>query len=173
MDPKNAGTKNASTSSTGEALVLPMHCLSRRKEAKSDSRSAGLKFECTQCGKCCTKRDKYAHVYLDEHEMRAMAKLLGIGLRSFRERYTSMDEIGWDELRFEGEACPFLDPASNHCAVYAARPVQCRTFPFWDEMVDANGWTERALAYCEGLGRGPVWPQAEVEAAMREMRDAD
>lgn len=143
----------------------------RRRKEKDAEPSAGLRFECTQCGKCCTRREKYAHVYVDEHDMRAMAKLLGMGLRAFRERYTSVDDLGWDELRFDGDTCPLLDPASKRCRVYEARPVQCRTFPFWDEMVDRGGWTAQARASCEGLGRGPEWPRAEVEAAMREMRD--
>lgn len=147
--------------------------MSHRRTSDAPARTAGLRFECTQCGKCCTKRGKHAHVYVSEEEIRALADVLGITVRRFRRRYTFVDDYGWDQVRFEGDTCPFLEVTSNRCKVYEARPVQCRTFPFWDEMVDRRGWTEAARAYCEGLGQGRVWPKAEVEAAMREMRETD
>lgn len=144
-----------------------------RSTSKARKRTSGLKFECTECGKCCTKRDTFAHVYVDEDEVRALAGVLGITTRSFRRRYTIRDDLGWDQIRFETHMCPFLDAATNRCNVYGARPVQCRTFPFWEDMVDQHGWTQTARRYCEGLGRGPVRPRAEVEAAMCEMREYD
>ena len=33
----------------------------------------GLRFECTQCGKCCTLREDYGHVYLNRDEQKALA----------------------------------------------------------------------------------------------------
>jgi len=28
--------------------------------------------------------------------------------------------------------CIFFDREAQGCSIYAARPLQCRTFPFWD-----------------------------------------
>jgi len=42
------------------------------------------------------------------------------------------------------------------------RPQQCRTYPFWPEIVETRGaWQEEARR-CEGMGRGPVIPLAEI-----------
>ncbi len=134
---------------------------------------AGLRFECTGCGACCTSRGEYAHVYLNADEARALADELAVGLAEFRKRYTFRDEYGWTQLRFEGESCVFLEPGTNRCTVYGARPTQCRTFPFWRDLVVDGRFRDGARALCEGIGRGPVIPIAEIEARMVEMELAD
>ena len=136
-------------------------------------RAAGLRFECTMCGACCTARGEYAHVYLNADEARALADELGLGLAEFRRRYTFSDEYGWTQLRFEGESCVFLEPGTNRCTVYGARPTQCRTFPFWRDLVVDGRWSEDARKLCEGVGRGRVVPIADIEARMVEMELAD
>ena len=129
----------------------------------------GLRFECTGCGECCKVRGEYVHVYLNREEERALADLVGLSVRSFRRRYTFVDEDGWRELRFSEKSCVFLDPETNRCTVYAARPAQCRTFPFWPELVVDGEWTPEARRLCEGVGRGRVHSRAEVEARMIQM----
>jgi Fe-S-cluster containining protein len=135
--------------------------------------TSGLRFECTQCGKCCMRRGKYAYVYLGDEEITRLAKTVGMTEAAFRRRYTIVDELGWTQIEFRDEYCPFLDRKSNGCTVYEARPVQCRTFPFWVDMVDERGWTAEAKTLCEGVGRGRVQPVRAVEAAMQEMLDAE
>jgi len=147
--------------------------LPTKRTVEENRRTAGLKFECTECGKCCTRRGKYAHVYVTDEDVRGMAELRGLSVRSFRRRFTFTDELGWTQIRFDEHVCPFLDVTTNRCTVYEARPVQCRTFPFWDEMVDEHGWTESARTLCEGLDRGTVHRREDVEAAMRAMRESD
>ncbi|MEX2206196.1 MAG: YkgJ family cysteine cluster protein [Myxococcota bacterium] len=136
-------------------------------------RAAGLRFECTMCGECCTARGEYAHVYLNADEARALADELGLGLAEFRRRYTFGDEYGWTQLQFHGEACVFLEPGTNRCTVYGARPTQCRTFPFWRDLVVDGRWSEDARKLCEGVGRGRLIPIEEIEARMVEMELAD
>jgi hypothetical protein len=136
-------------------------------------RAAGVRFECTMCGECCTARGEYAHVYLNADEARALADELGLGLAEFRRRYTFSDEYGWTQLLFQSEACVFLEPGTNRCTVYGARPTQCRTFPFWRDLVVDGRWTEDAHKLCEGVGRGRLIPIEEVEARMVEMELAD
>ncbi len=125
------------------------------------------------CGECCTARGEYAHVYLNADEVRALASELGLGVAAFRGRYTFEDEYGWTQLVFESEACIFLEPGTKRCTVYGARPTQCRTFPFWRDLVEKGGWTDDARKLCEGIGRGSVQPPEEVEARMVAMELAD
>lgn len=129
-----------------------------------------LKFECTKCGKCCTRRSTYAYVYLNREEARALARFLGMSERELRRRYTFVDADGWTQLRFIGDACPFLDRLSGSCTVYAARPLQCHTFPFWTELIGKNGrWTEQARTLCEGVGQGREHRWKAVLASARAM----
>ncbi len=137
------------------------------------SRPAGLRFECTLCGECCTARGEYAYVYLNADEARALADELGLGLAEFKRRYTEKDEYGWTQLRFESESCVFLEPGTKRCTVYAARPVQCRTFPFWRDLVESGRWTDAARKLCPGIGQGPAHRPEDVEARMLEMEQAD
>jgi hypothetical protein len=137
------------------------------------SSQRGLRFECTRCGGCCTARGEYAHVYLNPDEVGDLADELKLSVREFKRRYTFKDEYGYTQLRFESDSCIFLEPVTNRCTVYGARPTQCRTFPFWRDLIQAGKWTDEARALCEGIGRGPSHPLGDVEARMLEMELAD
>lgn len=137
------------------------------------SRAPALRFECTMCGACCTARGEYAHVYLNTDEQDALAEELALPLAEFRLRYTFVDEYGWTQLKFNDESCVFLEPGTNRCTVYGARPTQCRTFPFWRDLVVDGKWTADARRLCEGVGTGKAHPRESVEARMLEMELAD
>lgn len=132
-----------------------------------------LRFECTGCGLCCTQRGSYAHVYVNATEVADLASSLGVTPAKLRRRYTFVDDLGWRQLRFRDGACTFLDPVTNRCRVYVARPVQCRTFPYWPELIGPRGWRREAKEMCEGMGQGPMVSREEVAAAMRAMDDRD
>ena len=87
--------------------------------AKADG---GLRFECTQCGLCCTVRGEYACVYINEHECGQLAEFLGSNPKEFKRRFTFVDDQGWRQLNFRQGRCVFLD-ADERCGVYAARPL--------------------------------------------------
>ena len=135
------------------------------------NRGAGLRFECTQCGKCCTTRGEYAYVYLSLREAHALAELLALEFEDFQRRYTFTDEDGWRQLTFTEEHCVFLTD-SGQCGVYEARPTQCRTFPFWADMIQNGEWTSEAREMCEGLGRGGLWSIEEIDAGIREFEES-
>jgi uncharacterized protein len=59
----------------------------------------GLRFECTECGKCCTSRGEYNHVYLSDAEVVSLARYLGMLPMEFRQRFTFTDEYGLDPAR--------------------------------------------------------------------------
>ena len=137
------------------------------------TKNSKLRFECTQCGKCCTLRGEYAHVYLNAAELKALAAHHGLTQRAFKHRYTFRDEQGWTQLRTESDHCVFLDVETGACSVYEARPTQCRTFPFWRDLVEDGQWNDEVRKMCEGVGQGRLYSIAEVEARMREMEESE
>jgi Fe-S-cluster containining protein len=51
----------------------------------------------------------------------------------------------------------------NGCTVYRARPVQCRTFPFWESIVHSFISWKELMKDCPGIGQGRVYSRAEIE----------
>ncbi len=125
-----------------------------------------LKFECTGCGACCTG-DGEQYVFLAPGEVRAIAGHIGVSRDWFGRRYMMRTPAGDRVLRMTGSgACVFLR-GNGHCAIYDARPIQCRTYPFWPELVATRKAWERESVRCEGIGRGVRVPLAEIEAALK------
>jgi hypothetical protein len=129
----------------------------------------GLRFECTQCGNCCRTHGEYAFVYLAPADVAAMSAELGMTPGEFRRRWCrSID--GYTALVMDEPGCPFLT-ADNRCAVYRARPKQCRTWPYWQENLDRETWEGPVQSCCPGIGRGPLTSAEEVERIARETEE--
>ena len=141
--------------------------------AVTEKELAGLRFECSGCGDCCRSRGRYAHVYVNDGEQRALARHLDMSPAEFRAGFTFVDEDDWVQLTTDGEACCFLDRRDNRCLVYDARPVQCRTFPFWRDLVGRRGWRAEAGRLCEGVGEGEHVSREQAELLMAEKEKAD
>jgi Fe-S-cluster containining protein len=120
----------------------------------------GIRFECQGSGKCCVSRGEYGYVYVTLKDRRAMAKLLGLDTRSFTKKYCDKDSNGFWKIADFTAACRFLE--GRHCTVYEARPTQCRTWPFWPEVMNARSWSKDVASYCPGVGKGRRWTGEEI-----------
>lgn len=130
---------------------------------------ARLRFECTGCGACCT--GGYDHyVEANARERAAIRDYLKLSARWFRRRYQTRVDDDVVGIRLEPDGrCPFLGP-DNRCRIYPVRPRQCRTYPWWPELVEREaGWQQEARR-CEGLNRGAVVPLARIERALARER---
>ncbi|TVQ60070.1 MAG: YkgJ family cysteine cluster protein [Phycisphaerales bacterium] len=129
--------------------------------------SEGLRFECTQCGACCTGAEGY--VLVSDEESRAIAARIGMSVEAFRRKYTHMTPAGrslTEVVTEHGRDCVFLDresvPGKAVCSLYEDRPMQCRTFPWWPETLRSEKSWARTAKACEGVGRGSVVPIEDI-----------
>ena len=126
-----------------------------------------LRFSCAQCGQCCTTAGEY-YVYLDDDESERIRASLQLSRSWFRRRYLRRLDDGEQVLAAgPGERCIFLD-AEGQCRVYSVRPVQCRTYPFWPELVASAAAWNRESRRCEGINRGRVVARSTIRRALRE-----
>lgn len=128
----------------------------------------GVRFDCSKSGKCCTAHGQYDRVYLADDEAEAVAALLGLTLEQL-ERDHCRFEDGWRLVRFRDGGCGFLD--GKRCSVYEARPVQCRTWPFWRENLHRATWKKDVAAFCPGVGQGRLYTREEIDAIAAESDD--
>lgn len=89
---------------------------------------------CSECqGKCCTGES--GNIFATKKEFEAMASFLKMPMNEFIETYLVKVKTRFSlkEKRYnESYDCIFYDRATNGCGIYEVRPLQCRTFPFWD-----------------------------------------
>lgn len=72
---------------------------------------------------------------MGETEIASIASLLRISQKQLAQDYLFFAKGRYSirEKEFEGGyACIFFDTDSKNCSIYEARPLQCKTFPFWD-----------------------------------------
>lgn len=129
-------------------------------------RRHSLRFQCTGCGACCSGGGDY-HVFVGRAEAARICAHLGLSWPWFRRRYLARSAQGARVLRLERDGrCTFLD-ADGRCRVYAARPRQCVSYPFWPEVVGSRTAWLREARRCEGIERGTRIPLERVERMLK------
>jgi Fe-S-cluster containining protein len=125
----------------------------------------GLRFECTRCGACCTGAPGY--VWVTPEEVARLAEFLGESVEEFGRK--SLRRVGsrYSLIEKAGGDCIFWSRESG-CTVYPARPVQCRTWPFWPDNLEAPDDWERTQRACPGSGRGRLYSLDEIESAAEQ-----
>ena len=126
--------------------------------------ASGLRFQCRRCGACCTGAPGY--VWLQAGEAAAIAVRLGIGHEDFLSRHTRR-VFGLLSLKEDPDGRCVLFEAERGCRVYEARPLQCRTWPFWPRIVATRAAWEREAAECPGMGEGELFGAEEIERLSR------
>jgi len=129
--------------------------------------NTGLNFTCTRCSGCC--RHESGYVYLSENDLLRLTKEFNMNYSNFiqvwcrwipfnsgRERLSLKEKSGYD--------CIFW---KNGCTVYSARPLQCRTFPFWDSIMCSEESWKNAGKSCPGINSGEYHSGAEIEKFLR------
>lgn len=119
----------------------------------------GLRFECTQCGDCCTGEPGY--VWVNDKEIKEIAKFLGTSETEVREYYGRKDYKGITLREKANGDCIFFARGQG-CTIYAVRPTQCRTWPFWRGNVDTKEDWKKTCEICPGSGKGKLISAEEI-----------
>jgi Fe-S-cluster containining protein len=142
----------------------------------------GLSFTCTCCGNCCTGAPGF--VWLSDAEIDRLAGHLRLSRDETLKQYCrkigqriSLKETRTPQGNYD---CIFLQeiPAKREkgkvtlprrvCGIYAVRPLQCRTWPFWDGNLASRETWDAAAQRCPGMNEGRRYTQERIEA----LRDA-
>ena len=121
----------------------------------------GLRFECLQCGSCCTGFS--GTVRVSDEEIAKLAQRLGLPETEFRENYTRIVGGGIISLiEKKNTDCIFFDQKKG-CTVYPDRPRQCRTWPFWRSNVHSGERWKREAARCPGMNQGELHSSERIK----------
>ena len=118
----------------------------------------GIRFACTQCGRCCTGAP--GTVRLNKAEISALSRRLNLSESEFIAVYARrVDEVWSIRERANGD-CVFFDGVS--CTVYEDRPAQCRLFPFWFRNLRSEESWLATCRECPGIGKGRLYSEDEL-----------
>ena len=125
--------------------------------------AAGLRFQCTGCGDCCTGGSGY--VWVNQAEIDALAARLAMTPVAFEKKYVNQVGVrrSLKELRHRQYDCVFLDAETRRCTVYEDRPRQCRTWPFWDSNIKSPAAWQETCEACPGSGQGKLYSIEVIE----------
>ena len=127
----------------------------------------GLKFQCQGSGNCCTSHGEFGFVFLTLEDRRRFAKHLNISTAAFTRQYCDIKDGVW-HLKEDPKQpdCMFLK--NKRCSTYEARPTQCRTWPFWPEVLNPKSWKKEVASFCPGIGKGTLWSKEQIEVIAAE-----
>ncbi len=124
----------------------------------------GLSFECQRCSSCC--RHDPGYVFLSEKDINRLTCFLKLKKEDFINKYCKTVSVGTFKrisiIEKSNNDCWFWD--DNGCKVYEARPLQCRSYPFWFScLADLNTWNGEE-EHCPGINKGKVHTRKEIDA---------
>jgi uncharacterized protein len=125
---------------------------------------AGLRFECTQCGQCCTGAPGY--VWVNKEEIATLAAAVRLEVDEFERRYVRRVGMRKSLIEFSNGDCVFYHGESKTCQVYDSRPRQCRTFPYWASNLASPAAWERMCEHCPGGNRGKLVPLTRIQGQL-------
>ena len=129
---------------------------------------SAMRFECQPgCTACC---EQQGFVYLTENDVERISAFLKLKPAEFERRYLYRTKH-LRRLRVpRASQCYFL--REGGCSIHPVKPVQCRTFPYWPELVESRKEWHKTASYCPGIGKGELVQIENAQAGAQEMRDA-
>jgi Fe-S-cluster containining protein len=119
-----------------------------------------LYFQCTGCGRCCQNE---GDVWFSHEEFFDLVNMLNMPIEEAFESYVVRVLGNWVEAKSQilslksnktTNGCIFLSPIDGKtCTIYEFRPEQCRSYPFWPNLLkNKETWlNESHDSGCEGF----------------------
>ena len=124
--------------------------------------SDGLRFECTGCGNCCTGAPGV--VWVSDEELHQIAEFLDEPVGGVKIEHTKLFAGRRTLKEFANGDCTFFDPEKRGCTIYPVRPIQCRTWPFWESNLESETEWNEVKKECPGAGQGNFFSLEQIEA---------
>ncbi|MCX8013591.1 MAG: YkgJ family cysteine cluster protein [Rectinema sp.] len=124
-------------------------------------------FSCTRCNRCCAGQPGF--VWLSIRDLDRLCARFDMSRRAFASEFCKPVDLGvmitLSLKEKPNHDCIFLSACG--CEAYEDRPIQCRTYPFWEHLVeDDQLWNEEAKE-CPGIGQGlRADPQYIIDAIL-------
>jgi Fe-S-cluster containining protein len=103
-------------------------------------------------------------VFLSENDMEKLIAQLKMDRNAFIKKYCRWvtDVNGKEVLSLREKSNKDCILWDSICTVYIARPLQCRSFPFWKSIVSsAQAWAVAASG-CPGMNHGEMHSQEAI-----------
>lgn len=110
-----------------------------------------LDFSCQRCSNCC--RLEPGAVFLTQEDAENISEILNLSLNDFLTKYCReiyKGKIPVVALKEKKNYDCIL--WNNGCTVYNARPIQCRTYPYWPYIVESKEYIDLEKRRCKGIG---------------------
>ncbi|NJL34235.1 MAG: YkgJ family cysteine cluster protein [Chloroflexaceae bacterium] len=129
----------------------------------------GLRFECTRCSRCCARAGFRVPVGLGPPRPRTSDQFAGgrvrAGVLCSCPQQNGLRLSLKEKPNFD---CIFWEPGG--CRVYEARPLQCRSYPFWsDHLRTEAAWSELEES-CPGVNHGTLHPRETIDDWLRRRK---
>jgi Fe-S-cluster containining protein len=121
----------------------------------------GLRFECSQCGDCCTGAPGF--VWVNQEEIEAIAAKIQMDVEKFEKLYVRKIGVRRSLVEFPNGDCVFFDTEKRNCSVYEARPRQCRTWPWWNSNINSEKAWKETCEVCPGSGKGKLYDIEHIQ----------
>jgi uncharacterized protein len=114
-----------------------------------------MDFKCQRCSDCC--RIDPGVVLLTENDADTISRHLKTGRDKFISEYCrAIERNGKFNVSLKEKPnydCIFWN---GSCLIYEARPLQCRTYPYWPGVVESrHSWNDEAKR-CAGINKPGV-----------------
>jgi hypothetical protein len=128
-----------------------------------------VRFECRRgCTNCC---EVDGYVYFTEADIQNAASFLGTTIAEFEKRYIYRTKHMRRMRKPRGKRqCHFL--FEGGCSIHPAKPLQCKLFPFWPELLESRSAWRATARYCPGIGQGELIQIGTALEAAAEMKSA-